>query len=196
MRPLAFLFLICVLGQPLRADGISPSDLVEAALSVMESEAEHGDNEEPGTGSADNPIVPEFNTADVLATECFSDEDCHACMTEAIQVSNDAYEALAKNHAWKKWADTEYQRMDALASAAAGLNKYSKMAYSLQKSRVIIPAKKSFEDNVKTAQTTTLNSLRSAFEKIGRCEAEFLGQDNFTVLALTTWQILKVKYLD
>ena len=190
--PLRFLvLLIFALTPTANAAGLDPGTVAQTILKTLEADAAYGDSTMPG----DNPPTPEYNPADALSTACFNDDDCYTCMVPAIDLSNQAYQVLARNHAWKKWVATEYKRMDAIASATAGLNKYSKMAYSLQKSRVIIPAKRAFDSKVKTAQTTTLNSLKSAFEKIGRCEAEFLGEDNFTNMALMAWQIMKVKYV-
>lgn len=193
------LFIICLLfAAPVQAQSLSPGDvfslaqkMLEARLDMHNAEQEAGDNE----NEADT-VEPEYNPADAIATSCYGDFDCKVCMKPAVDVANDAYEVLARNHAWKKWVDTEYKRMDGLASAASGLNPYAKTAYALKKSREILPAKRSFEENVKTAQTTTLESLRRAFVKIGQCEAEHLGTDNFTQIALLTWQIMKVKYVD
>ena len=187
--PLFFgLSLLTVL--PAYADGLDPAVVVEAAIAIIAADSPTAP---PNSG---NPPSPEYNPADALSTHCYNDDDCYACMTPAIDLANECYEQLALNHAWKTWADTEYKRMDGIASAATGMTKYTKLAYSLEKSREILPAKRNFERNVKDAQTTTLNSLRSAYEKVGSCEAEFLGEDNFTNMALLAWQIMKVKYVD
>jgi|GEM_PF-3780829 len=207
IAPLLFLSLPLLALEPdpptLAPDPPTPGSVVDLALAMMQAalaahDAEDGtpDNPTPDEPGSSNAASPEYNPADALATDCFNNDGCFECMGPAIDLADRSYTVLAENHAWKKWTATQYKRMDGLATAASGLNKYGKTAYALQKSRVILPAKKAFEDNVKTAQTKTLNSLRSAFEKIGRCEVEFLGEDNFTNIALLGWQIMKVKYLD
>lgn len=182
------------------AGGVSPLDVAQFGQELLNARLDMRDKgvDDPANPApnGDNAPTPEYNPSDALATQCFGNDGCVACMQPAIALSNEAYEVLAKNHAWKTWASTEYERMDALASGVSGLNPYAKTAYALTKSRDILPAKKKFEENVKKAQTTTLNSLKSAFEKIGRCEAEFLGKDNFTGIAMIAWQVMRVKYVD
>lgn len=199
MRLAIILLFLLLLTAPARASGISVNDVVSMGQAMLDARlGMTGDAPGDGGRTGDGPssVDPEYNPADALATSCFADDDCFSCMQPAIELSNEAYEVLARNHAWKSWVAKEYKRMDALASGITSLNPYTKTAYALTKSRDILPAKRAFENNVKTAQTTTLNSLRSAFVKIGSCEAEFLGKDNFSQMALLAWQIMKVKYLD
>lgn len=190
--------LLLFFSAPALAGGISPGDVFSTAQAILDARLQFHDVDQDtadNTNDADT-VEPEYNPADQLATSCYGDFMCQKCMKPAIDLSNDAYEVLARNHAWKKWVDTEYKRMDGLASAVTGLNPYAKTAYSLTKSRDILPAKRQYEKNLNQAQTTTLNSLKSAFLKIGQCEKEHLGTDNFTQLALLTWQVMKVKYVD
>ncbi len=197
MRVFIVLLLMTTVGSTVHAQ-LTPGDVVSLAQALFEARMDIHNAQEDAEGNTNDAdtVEPEYNPSDALATSCYGDFPCKVCMKPAIDVANDAYEVLARNHAWKKWVDGEYKRMDALATAASGLNPYAKTAYALTKSRDVLPAKRAFEENVKTAQTTTLNSLKSAFLKIGQCEAEHLGTDDFTQIALLTWQIMKVKYVD